>query len=223
MTYQYISFGTWHLWIFLVTLMNPYMALATTFKVGVIGPWSCDSIFAKAMPEVAVKLAVQRINQDQSLSLGITFDYVILEEECQTAIALKGFLGYYTRASGFLGLLNPGYCEAASQLTRNWNKALFAWSCVNYELESSWHHTTFARTMPSPVWVLQTVAHYFRWANIAIVASADNVWVDTSNKVADALRSYGLPVRMVLSTSNDPASIRKVLSRIRKMTELRSK
>ncbi|XP_062867316.1 retinal guanylyl cyclase 2-like [Trichomycterus rosablanca] len=197
------------------------MVQATTFKIGVIGPWSCDSIFAKAMPEIAAKLAVRRINQDQSLSLGTTFDYVILEEDCQTSIALKGFLGYYTRASAFLGLLNPGYCEAASLLTRNWNKALFAWSCVNYELESSWHHPSFIRTMPSPVWVLQTVAHHFRWANIAIVASADNVWVDTSNKVADALRSYGLPVRMVISTSNDPASIRKSLSRIRKMAELR--
>ncbi|KAG7321171.1 hypothetical protein KOW79_015586 [Hemibagrus wyckioides] len=191
------------------------------FRVGVLGPWSCDSMFAKAMPGVAAKLAVQRINRDQALSLGITFDYVILEEDCQTSKALKDFMGYYTRASAFLGPINPGYCEAASLLARNWNKALFSWSCVNYELESSSRHPTFSRTIPSPIWVLKTVAHHFHWANIAIVASADYMWVDTSYKVADALRSYGFPVRTLLSTSNDPASIRSSLSTIRNMKELR--
>lgn len=213
----------WLLWFFLVNLSNLYMVQASTFRVGVLGPWSCDSMFAKAMPGVAAKLAVQRINRDQALSLGITFDYVILEEDCQTSIALKDFMGYYTRASAFLGPINPGYCEAASLLARNWNKAVFSWSCVNYELESSSRHPTFSRTIPSPVLVLKTVAHHFHWANIAIVASADYLWVDTSYKVADALRSFGFPVRILLSTSNDPASIRSSLSTIRKMKELRSK
>ncbi|XP_060792569.1 retinal guanylyl cyclase 2-like isoform X1 [Neoarius graeffei] len=211
----------WLLWFFLVNLSNLYMVQASTFRVGVLGPWSCDSMFAKAMPGVAAKLAVQRINRDQALSLGITFDYVILEEDCQTSIALKDFMGYYTRASAFLGPINPGYCEAASLLARNWNKAVFSWSCVNYELESSSRHPTFSRTIPSPVLVLKTVAHHFHWANIAIVASADYLWVDTSYKVADALRSFGFPVRILLSTSNDPASIRSSLSTIRKMKELR--
>ncbi|XP_046724137.1 retinal guanylyl cyclase 2-like [Silurus meridionalis] len=211
----------WLLWLFLVNLSIPYTVEANVFRVGVLGPWSCDSMFSKAMPGVAAKLAVQRINRDRALALGVTFDYVILEEDCQTSIALKDFMGYSTRASAFLGPINPGYCEAASLLARNWNKALFSWSCVNYELESSWRHPTFSRTIPSSVWVLKTVAHHFHWANIAIVSSADCVWVDTSYKVADALRSFGFPVRMLLSTSNDPASIRSSLSTIRKMKELR--
>lgn len=218
-----ITHGSWLLWFFLVNLSNPCMVQASIFRVGVLGPWSCDSVFAKAMPGVAAKLAVQRINRDQALSLGITFDYVILEEDCQTSIALKDFMGYYPRASAFLGPINPGYCEAASLLTRKWNKALFSWSCVNYELESSSRHPTFSRTIPSPIWVLKTVAQQFHWANIAIVASTDYTWVDTSYKVADALRSYGFPVRTLLSSSSDPASIRRSLSTISKMKELRSK
>ncbi|KAK3555354.1 hypothetical protein QTP86_014943 [Hemibagrus guttatus] len=219
--FLYIPHGSWLLWFFLVNISSPYTVQASMFKVGVLGPWSCDSMFAKAMPGVAAKLAVQRINRDQALSLGITFDYVILEEDCQTSKALKDFMGYYTRASAFLGPINPGYCEAASLLARNWNKALFSWSCVNYELESSSRHPTFSRTIPSPIWVLKTVAQHFHWANIAIIASADYLWVDTSYKVADALRSYGFPVRTLLSTSNNPASIRSSLSTIRNMKELR--
>lgn len=218
-----VPHGSWFLWFFLVNLSNPNVGQASIFRVGVLGPWSCDSVFAKAMPGVAAKLAVQRINRDQALSLGITFDYVILEEDCQTSIAVKDFMGYHTQALAFLGPINPGYCEAASLIARNWNKALFSWSCVNYELESSSRHPTFSRTVPSPIWVLKTVARHFHWANIAIVSSADYMWVDTSYKVADALRSYGLPVRTLLSASNDPASVRSCLSTIRKMKELRSK
>ncbi|KAL7853519.1 hypothetical protein AOLI_G00203630 [Acnodon oligacanthus] len=213
--------GAWLLWFFLAILSIPYIVQAAVFRVGVLGPWSCDPMFAKAMPGVAAQLAVQRINRDHSLSLGITFDYVILEEDCQTSMALRGFMGYYTRAVAFLGPINPGYCEAASLIAKNWNKALFSWSCVNHELESSWRHPTFVRTLPSPIWVLRILAHHFHWANIAIVASADDVWMDTSNKVADALRSHGFPVRMVLSTSNDPSSIRHSLSKIKKLKELR--
>uniref|UniRef100_A0A8B9L9R8 Guanylate cyclase n=1 Tax=Astyanax mexicanus TaxID=7994 RepID=A0A8B9L9R8_ASTMX len=213
--------STWLLWFFLANLSIPSMVQATVFKIGVLGPWSCDPIFAKAMPRLAAQLAVQRINSNVSVSKGITFDYVILEEDCQTSMALRSFIGYYTRASAFLGPVNPGYCKAASLIAKNWNKALISWSCVNHELENSWQHPTFVRTMPSPVKVLRIMARHFRWANIAIVASADDVWMDTSNKVADAFRSHGFPVRMVLSTSNDLVSIRHALKKIKKMKELR--
>ncbi|XP_007247112.2 retinal guanylyl cyclase 2 isoform X1 [Astyanax mexicanus] len=217
----YPQHGAWLLWFFLANLSIPSMVQATVFKIGVLGPWSCDPIFAKAMPRLAAQLAVQRINSNVSVSKGITFDYVILEEDCQTSMALRSFIGYYTRASAFLGPVNPGYCEAASLIAKNWNKALISWSCVNHELENSWQHPTFVRTMPSPVKVLRIMARHFRWANIAIVASADDVWMDTSNKVADAFRSHGFPVRMVLSTSNDLVSIRHALKKIKKMKELR--
>lgn len=37
------------------------------------------------------------INRDAVLSLAATFDYVILEEKCETSRALDGFMGFYTR------------------------------------------------------------------------------------------------------------------------------
>ncbi|XP_076836964.1 retinal guanylyl cyclase 2-like [Brachyhypopomus gauderio] len=215
------SHGAWLLWLVLAGLSTSHMVKAAVFRVGVLGPWSCDPMFAKAMPGVAAQLAVERINRDRSLlSPSVIFDYVILEEDCQTALAFRAFTGYYTQASAFLGPVNPGYCQAASLIAKDWTKALFTWSCADHELESSWRHPTFVRTIPSPVWVLQILARHFGWANIAIVASAEDIWTDTSNKVADALRSHGLVVRAVLSTGSDDASICHSLAKIRRMVEL---
>lgn len=64
--------------LFLVWLL-PCPAQAAWFQVGVVGPWGCDPLFAKALPSVAAQLAVNRINRDPSLSYGTTFDYVVLQ------------------------------------------------------------------------------------------------------------------------------------------------
>jgi guanylate cyclase 2F len=214
----------WLLWFLLASLSVPCAARSTStvFKVGVVGPWKCDPLFAKALPQTAAQLAVERINNDPSLSLGTTFEYVIIDEDCQTSMALKGFLGHYARANAFLGPVNPGYCDAASLLANNWNKALFSWTCVNYELDDRTRHLTFARTVPSPTWVLLSLVRHFRWAHIGIISSAEDVWVDTGSKVADALRSYGLPVTTVVSTDKDPASIRLALTRVKRAENIRS-
>lgn len=52
---------------------------AAWFRVGVVGPWECDPLFAKALPHVAAQLAVNRINRDPSLSYAATFDYIVLQ------------------------------------------------------------------------------------------------------------------------------------------------
>lgn len=57
----------------------PCPAQATWFQVGVVGPWGCDPLFAKALPSVAAQLAVNRINRDASLSYAVTFDYAVLQ------------------------------------------------------------------------------------------------------------------------------------------------
>ena len=61
----------------LVLLLCP--AQAVSFRVGVVGPWGCDPLFAKALPSVAAQLAVNRINRDPSLSYAVTFDYIVLQ------------------------------------------------------------------------------------------------------------------------------------------------
>ncbi|XP_030635513.1 retinal guanylyl cyclase 2 [Chanos chanos] len=209
------------LWPLLVLLCLLPGSIAATFRVGVVGPWSCDPLFAKAYPNAAARLAVDRINKDPSLRLGTTFDYVILEEDCETSHALGRFLGYYTRASGFVGPANPGYCDAASLLGKSWNKAVFSWSCGGYELDDPRSHPTFAPTMPLPTLVLLSFMRHFRWAHVGIVSGAEDIWVETASKVANALRSHGMPVGIVASIGNDRASIRMTLAKVKRVEDLR--
>ncbi|MBN3318561.1 GUC2F cyclase, partial [Atractosteus spatula] len=207
--------------ILLAILCLPCRTQAAVYKVGVVGPWSCDPVFAKAFPGVAAKLAVDRINRDTSLNLGYTFEYVILNEDCQTSKALTGFLGYYRLVSGFIGPTNPGYCDAASLLGKNWNKAIFSWACVNYELDDSRSYPTFARTLPSPTRVLLNFMKHFRWAHVGIISSEEDIWVDTASKVANALRNHGLPVGIVITMGRDTASVRETLAQVKKVDDLR--
>ncbi|XP_043560913.1 retinal guanylyl cyclase 2-like isoform X2 [Chiloscyllium plagiosum] len=205
----------------LLSLMLPHSVQCATYKVGIIGPWRCDPIFAKALPNVAAKLAIDRINKDSSLSLGNHFDYVILNEDCQTSKALAAFLDYSELASGFIGPTNPGYCDAASLLGKNWNRIIFSWACINYEMDDTLNYPTFMRTLPSPTRVLFTVMKYFRWAHVAIISSMEDIWVDTAVKVASALRKQGLPVGAVLSMDNEPGTVRSTLKKIKTIDKVR--
>ncbi|XP_030285719.1 retinal guanylyl cyclase 2 isoform X1 [Sparus aurata] len=199
----------------------PCPAQATWFQVGVVGPWGCDPLFAKALPSVAAQLAVNRINRDASLSYAVTFDYAVLQEPCETSRGLEAFMGFHTKASAYIGPANPGYCDAASMLSKGWNKPLFPWGCVGYELDDVRSHPTFARSMPRPTSVLLNIINYFRWAHIGIISSSEDIWVDTATKVADSLRSHGLPVRLVSFMENTPHGIRRTLTKLRKMGEIR--
>uniref|UniRef100_A0A3B4WKS6 Guanylate cyclase n=1 Tax=Seriola lalandi dorsalis TaxID=1841481 RepID=A0A3B4WKS6_SERLL len=199
----------------------PRPAQGAWFRVGVVGPWGCDPLFAKALPSVAAQLAVNRINKDTSLPYAATFDYVVLQEPCETSRALEAFMGFNTKASGYIGPANPGYCDAASMLSKGWNKALFPWGCVGYELDDVRSHPTFARSMARPTWVLLSLMNYFRWAHTAIISSSEAIWMETATKVADSLRSHGLPVRLVSFMENTPHGIRRTLAKVRKMREIR--
>ncbi|KAL0969980.1 hypothetical protein UPYG_G00235520 [Umbra pygmaea] len=201
--------------------LGPSPAQAALFRIGVLGPWSCDPIFAKALPSVAARLAVDRANKDPELSLAATFDWVILEEKCETSRALDSFMGFYTRATGFIGPANPGYCDSASLLAKGWNKAVFSWGCVGYELDDVRSHPTFAHSMPRPTWVLLSLMQHFHWAHVGIIASAEESWVETASKVANSLRTHGMPVRLVVTIGKDPGSIRKTLVKFKKAKGLR--
>ncbi|XP_078542104.1 retinal guanylyl cyclase 2 isoform X2 [Lissotriton helveticus] len=208
-------------WSLIVIVLFPQLSHSIPYRVGVVGPWSCDPLFSKALPSAAAKLAIERINRDLSLDIGIPFNYVVLEEDCQTSKALSSFLSYSGVASAFIGPSNPGYCDAATLLGKNWNKAVFSWACINYELDNVKSYPTFARTLPSPTRVLFNVMKYFQWAHVGIISSNEDLWKDTGNKVANALRSNGLPVGIVTSVSEDTRNIRKALEKVRKVDNLR--
>uniref|UniRef100_A0A672PUU1 Guanylate cyclase n=1 Tax=Sinocyclocheilus grahami TaxID=75366 RepID=A0A672PUU1_SINGR len=42
----------------------PCEAWGTTFKISIVGPWACDPMYSKALPDLAARLAMSRINKD---------------------------------------------------------------------------------------------------------------------------------------------------------------
>ncbi|NXX16748.1 GUC2F cyclase, partial [Podargus strigoides] len=166
-------------------------------------------------------LAVQRISKDPSLNLGHRLDYVVLQEECETSRALVRFIDFGKLSSAFIGPLNPGFCEVATLLGENWNKAIFSWMCINYKLDSTIHNPTFARTLPSPTQVLFTIMKYFSWAHVGIIASSEDIWTDTANKLASALRNQGLPVGVVTSIHKGEKGIEDTWNEIKGVDGIR--
>lgn len=202
-------------------LTFPCCVRCLIFKVGVLGPWNCDPVHYRALPAAAARLAVSRVNGDPSLDLGLRMDFVVLQEPCETSKALTAFIYYEDTADAFVGPSNPGYCVAASLLAKNWDKAVFSHSCVNYELDRLIGFPTFARTVPFPVEVLFAVLRHFRWASVAVVSSGEDLWIDTAARVASALRNKGLPVGLVTSAGSNESEVGSTLRRIQAAGEIR--
>ncbi|XP_019386004.1 PREDICTED: retinal guanylyl cyclase 2 [Crocodylus porosus] len=208
-------------WLVLGIIVLSCPAHCEAFKMGLVGPWDCDPFFSKAFPEVAAKLAVDRINEDPSLDLDQELDYIILQEGCETSKALARFLDFEIVSSVFVGPLNPGYCDVATLLGNNWNKAIFSWTCINSELDAAINELTLARTLPSPIRVLFILMKYFHWAHIGIISSKEDIWVDTAYQLARAFRNEGLPVGIVTSMGNGDKDTDKALKEIAGVKSIR--
>lgn len=208
-------------WVFLGVLTFPCCVRCLIFKVGVVGPWDCDPIYYKALPTVAARLAVSRINGDLSLDLGLTMDFIILQEPCETSKALMTYINNDKSADAFIGSTNPGYCIAASLLAKIWDKALFSYSCVSYELDRSIGYPTFARTSPFPIDVLFTMFKHYRWATSVVISSNEDIWIDTAGRVAGALRRKGLPVPLVTAMGLNEMELEGTMRKIQDIGPVR--
>ncbi|XP_072247867.1 retinal guanylyl cyclase 2 [Leuresthes tenuis] len=216
-----LPFYNFMLWVLLGVLTFPCCVHCLIFKVGVLGPWNCDPVYYKALPAAAAKLAVSRINGDLDLDLGLKMDYILLQEPCETSKALTAYIYYDKSADAFVGPTNPGYCIAASLLAKNWDKALFTFSCVTYDLDRATGYPTFARTVPLPVDVLFTVFKHYRWASVVVVSSNEDLWIDTAGRVAAALRSKGLPVGLVTAIGINETEVESTLWKIQNAGEIK--
>ncbi|XP_077964327.1 retinal guanylyl cyclase 2 [Gasterosteus aculeatus] len=214
-------FYSFLLWVLIGVLTFPCCVRCLIFKVGVLGPWNCDPIYYRAQPAAAARLAVNRINEDLNLDLGLKIDFVVLQEPCETSRALTAFINNEMMADAFVGPTNPGYCVAASLLTKNWDKAIFSHGCVNNELDRLIGYPTFARTVPFPADVLFAVLKHFRWASIVVVSSNEDIWKDTAGRVAIALRQKGLPVGLVTSIGLNETEVEGTLRKIQAAGEIR--
>uniref|UniRef100_A0A670ZHI0 Guanylate cyclase n=1 Tax=Pseudonaja textilis TaxID=8673 RepID=A0A670ZHI0_PSETE len=216
------SYVRWPPWIFsnlhrvillrMVLILSP--ACCPALKIGLVGPWSFDSFFSNALPEVATQLAVERIKKDPSLAAVPPLDYVLLEEDLQTWKAMARFVESSKNRSAFVGPLNPSYCEAASLLAQGWNQPMLSWACLNDDLDKPRNQPWLIRTLPSAATILLTVLRYFNWAHVGIVSSKGGFWVDVAHKLASVLRSRGLPVALVTSTGTEAEKVEEAWTKV---------
>ncbi|NXH43570.1 GUC2F cyclase, partial [Dicaeum eximium] len=183
--------------------------------VGVLGPWTCDPLLARALPEVASRLAVTRLNRDPALTAGYWWDAVVLSESCSTPQAVAGLVSADRYASAIVGPLNPAACGAAGLLAAAWNKPLVAWTCGTAGA------VTLVNPLPAPAGVLHAVLRYFRWAHVAVVASPQDLWVDTGQELAKELRARGLPVSVVSVAGEEEEEAEEALRRVKRADGVR--
>ncbi|XP_030637488.1 retinal guanylyl cyclase 1 [Chanos chanos] len=212
--------GNWLLVPLMMLSYLPCEAWGTTFKIAVVGPWTCDPIFSKALPDLAARLATARINKDPYLNKGYWYDYTLVNEDCQSSRALARFAELEGYGSAFLGPANPGYCASAALLGKNWNKGILSWACLDPEMDEA-TYPTFLRPLPLASRVLFSVLRFFRWAHVGIISEEGDLWESTGHQLASSLRALGLPVSTVVTMEMDKEGPRRALQRIREADRVR--
>ncbi|XP_045921523.1 retinal guanylyl cyclase 2-like [Micropterus dolomieu] len=187
----------------------------TTFKLALIGPWSCDPIFSRAMPTAAVNLALSRLRTDSGLSRGYWYDVKLLNEDCSASKALTELQDMEGYGNAYIGLFNPVLCHAASLLVQHWEAGLASPGC----LDADWPNLP---PVTPPSRVLFTVLRYFRWAHVAVISAPSDLWESTGQEVASALRSLGLPINPVVTMERkNKGGPRKALRAIREADKVK--
>lgn len=198
----------------------PCEAWGSTFKIAIVGPWACDPMYSKALPDLAARLAMSRINKDPDLNQGFWYDYTLINEDCSSSKALARFAELEGYGSAFLGPANPGYCTAAALLAKNWKKGILSWACLKADMDEGMY-STFLRPLPLSSRVLFSVLRFFRWAHVGIITAKNDMWEATGHELAASLRALGLPVGVVVTMEMDKEGPRRALKTIRETDRVR--
>ncbi|KAK5887374.1 hypothetical protein CesoFtcFv8_015979 [Champsocephalus esox] len=210
--------------LFLPLLMLTFLpchAWATTFKVALVGPWTCDLLYSKSLPDLAASLATARINKDPYLNKGYWYDYTLVNEDCKSSRAMARFAELDGHAAAFLGPANPGYCSSAAMYTREWDLGILSWACLKPNMNKLSMYSTFQRPLPLSSRVLFNVLRFFSWAHVAVISEETDLWEATGQELASSLRALGLPVNPVVTMISDKDGPRKALTKVREANRVR--
>lgn len=213
--------GNWFLLPLFLFLILPCQAWATTFKVALVGPWTCDLLYSKALPDLAARLATSRINKDPYLNKGYWYDYTLINEDCKSSRALARFAELDGYGAAFLGPANPGYCSSAALYTKEWDVGILSWGCLKPSMNKGGMYPTFLRPLPLSSHVLFSVLRYFHWAHVAIISEETDLWEATGQELASSLRELGLPVNPVVTMGDDKEGPRRALTLVREADRVR--
>ncbi|XP_037603608.1 retinal guanylyl cyclase 1 [Sebastes umbrosus] len=214
--------GNWLLLPLVIMLsFLPCQSWATTFKVALVGPWTCDLLYSKALPDLAARLATARINKDPYLNKGYWYDYTLINEDCKSSRALARFAELDGYGAAFLGPANPGYCSSAALYAKEWDVGILSWGCLKPNMDKGGMYSTFLRPLPLSSRVLFSVLRFFSWAHVAIISEETDLWEATGQELASSLRALGLPVNPVVTMESDKDGPRRALTKVRQADRVR--
>lgn len=213
----------WFLLPLLLVLFLPCQAWGATFKIALVGPWTCDVLYSRALPDLAARLATARINKDPYLNKGYWYDYTLISEDCKSSRALARFAELEGYGAAILGPANPGYCSSAALYAKEWDVGILSWGCLKPKMEKGNMYPTFLRPLPLSSHVLFSVLRYFHWAHVAIISEESDLWEATGQELASSLRALGLPVNPVVTMEDDKEGARRALTKVRDADRVRGK
>ncbi|XP_045343311.1 retinal guanylyl cyclase 1 [Leopardus geoffroyi] len=194
----------------LLLLLLPPSARPAVFTVGVLGPWACDPIFARARPDLAARLAAARLNHDPAMAGSPRFEVALLPEPCRTPGSLGAVSSALGRVSGLVGPVNPAACRPAELLAQEAGVTLVPWGCPGTRAAG----TTAPAVTPAAD-ALYALLRAFRWARVALVTAPQDLWVEAGRALSAALRARGLPVALVTTMEpSDVSGAREALRRV---------
>ncbi|XP_069857437.1 retinal guanylyl cyclase 1 [Dipodomys merriami] len=202
--------GTQLLRFLLFLLLSSHSALSSVFKVGVLGPWACDPIFSRARPDLAARLAADRLSHALAPEGGPRFAVALLSEPCRTPGALGAVSPALARVSGLVGPVNPAACRPAELLAQEAGVALVPWGCPGTRAVG----TTAPAVTPAAE-AIYVLLRAFRWARVALITAPQDLWVEAGRALSEALRARGLPVTLVTTMeTSDLSGAREALRRV---------
>lgn len=148
-------------------------------KIGVLLPMTGYWPIGKTSAS-AITIAVDRINEDQTLLPGYNMTFLWNDSMCLAAGGLNQAVEF--RISGLDAIIGDGcdiICEPAAILAASWNLPMVSWGCESSKLSEKSMYQTFARTMGSFSKMgdlFLSVFRYFKWKSIGILASTESIW-----------------------------------------------
>ncbi|XP_029303813.1 retinal guanylyl cyclase 1 [Cottoperca gobio] len=213
--------GNGFILLLLILAILPCQAWATTFKVALVGPWTCDILYSKSLPDMAARLATARINKDPYLNKGYWYDYTLINEDCKSSRALARFAELKGYGAAFLGPANPGYCSSAALYAKEWDVGLLSWGCLKPNMNKEGMFSSFLRPLPLSSRVLFDVLQFFSWAHVSIISDETDLWESTGQELASSLRALGLPVNPMVTMESDKDGPRRALTKVRQTDRVR--
>ncbi|CAL8241074.1 unnamed protein product [Merluccius merluccius] len=198
-------------WLWLLCIGDAWTA---TFKLALIGPWSCDPLFSRALPTAAANLALSRLRSDAGLTKGYWYNVKLLEEDCSASKAVTQLVDMEGYGHAYIGPFNPALCHTASLLAQHWEAGLASPGCLNADWPS-------LPPITPPSQVLFAVFRFFRWAHVGVVSAPTDLWESTGQEVASALRALGVPIGPVVTIGTKEEGTKEALRAIREVDQVK--